>query len=167
MINFLEINRAQILTEFGSGREAEHLNIKAKNMRNLIERVQRWDLLISSTIKTISNQNIIKKNIFLKHKMSRLVGIEHMLRGARLGRSLLRVWHSHLGHGRVVVDSTRGRLHCAWSARRRVQLAQSTHPRCQHARACPRGHEAHRNGHLQARLDNSTLPNRLLLLFSF
>lgn len=38
----LELNRAQILTEFGSGRESEHLNVKAKNMRNLIERVQRF-----------------------------------------------------------------------------------------------------------------------------
>lgn len=97
--------------------------------------------------------------------MSRLVGIEHMLCGAGLGRSLLRVRHTHLGHGRVVVDSSRGRLHCARSARRRVQLAQSTHSRCQHARACPRGHEAHRNSHLQARLDNSTLPNPLLFSF--
>lgn len=85
------------------------------------------------------------------------IGVEHMLRSKWLWRSVLRIRHTHMGHGSVVVDRSRGWMSHLRPARsrREVRLAQSAHSSCSHARVGYSGHEAHRHGHLQGRLNIS------------
>ncbi|CAF0710717.1 unnamed protein product [Brachionus calyciflorus] len=47
-----ELNKSQIITEFGSGREGEHLDVKVNNMRVLIEKCHSLRCLGSSALNT-------------------------------------------------------------------------------------------------------------------
>jgi hypothetical protein len=39
--NLIELNKAQVITEFGSGRVQKDIDVKVENMRNLISQVHR------------------------------------------------------------------------------------------------------------------------------